>query len=142
METSPPRKPIGYASPPNRHRKKWDAKLSAFLTDDLDALSKLQRSGTRGRIFSALVRRTFEAIGVDFEAEPLFESLAPTDWYRDFAERHGLKLVVDDHYNPDFLLGDGAWAEATLSENTAYKKLFRYGRQTPQLHVIWLDTDP
>lgn len=135
------RKPIGYSSPPERHQRKWDGILSAFLAGDLDALAKLQRTGTRGRIFAALVRRLFEAIGVEFENEPVFESIAPAEWYREFAERLGLKLRVDDHYNPDFLLGDGSWAEATLSENTAFKKLFRYGHQAPQLQVIWLDTD-
>jgi hypothetical protein len=141
MESSPLRMPIGYASTPERHRQKWDSILSVFLAGDWDRLSKLQRTGTRGRIFSTLVKRTFEAVGIDIKPEPVFESIAPAAWYREFAGRHGLKLRIDEQYNPDFLLADGTWAEATLSENTAYKKLFRYGHQAPRLQVIWLDID-
>jgi hypothetical protein len=39
------------------------------------------------------------------------------------------------------LLDDGSWVEATISENEACKKLFRYGHQAPRLTVIWLDED-
>ena len=141
MASSPLRKPIGFAAPSEKQRKKWTPVVSAFLSNDLVALSKLQRSGARGRIFSVLVQRTLEALGFDFEAEPIFEPIAPAEWYRDFAERHDLKLRVDEQYNPDFLLSDTSWVEATLSENTAFKKLFRYGHQAPQLQVIWLDSD-
>ncbi|MFT5190235.1 MAG: hypothetical protein ACI9DF_001804 [Verrucomicrobiales bacterium] len=61
--------------------------------------------------------------------------------YADFAARHGLKLVSDDRYNPDFVLTDGTWVEITLSENKAFKKLFRDGHQAPRLLVLWLDPD-
>jgi hypothetical protein len=123
MENDQLRRPIGYTSPADRHRRKWDEIISAFLAGDLGRLSNLQRTDTRGRIFAMLVSRSFEAVGITFEEEPVFQQIAPAAWYQEFAGRHGLKLRVDDSYNPDFLLGDGSWAEATLSENTAFKKL-------------------
>ena len=48
---------------------------------------------------------------------------------------------VYSEYNPDFCLEDGSWLEATLSENTAYKKLFKHGHQAKKLTVLWLDKD-
>lgn len=59
----------------------------------------------------------------------------------DFAKTYNLKLRTHDAYNPDLFFEDGTWAEITLSENTAYKKLFRYGHQADQIAVFWLDED-
>lgn len=50
-------------------------------------------------------------------------------------------LSKSPFYNPDFFLENGAWLEASLSENSAYKKLFRYGHQADELIVLWLDPD-
>lgn len=53
-----------------------------------------------------------------------------------------IKLRMHAFDNPDFLLDNGTWVEATLSENTAYAKLFQHGHQAPHLMVVWLDEDP
>jgi hypothetical protein len=111
------------------------------MAGDLDRLRTVQRSGARGRIFAALIRRCFDELAIGYKSEPVFPHLPPTEWYAAFAARHELKLATHNYYNPDFLLDDGSWAEVTLSENTAYKKLFQYGHQAPRLLVIWLDTD-
>ena len=111
------------------------------MAGDLDKLRTVQRTGARGRIFEMLIRRCFDALAIGYESEPVFPPVPPAEWYTTFAARHELKLVTHDYYNPDFLLGDGSWAEVTLSENTAFKKLFRYGHQAPRLLVVWLDTD-
>jgi hypothetical protein len=108
---------------------------------DLDKLRSIQRTGTRGRIFAVLMKTLLEALQISFEAEPVFDHLAPDPWYVEFASKHGLKLREHPFYNPDFLLEDGTWVEATLSANTAYKKLFRFGHQSCRLKVVWLDED-
>ena len=82
-----------------------------------------------------------ERLGIGFQKEPVFAHVSPDSWYVEFSENHGLKLRTHPFYNPDFLLDDETWVEVTLSENEAYKKLFRYGHQIPQLTVIWLDQD-
>ncbi|NQU22735.1 MAG: hypothetical protein HQ567_15770 [Candidatus Nealsonbacteria bacterium] len=124
-----------------RHRRKWEEIVAAFMSGELERLRSVQRTGTRGRVFSTLVKATLEAIQMPFQPEPIFDHLPPKPWYRKFASEHGLKLREHPFYNPDFLLEDGTWVEVTLSENTAYKKLFRFGHQSPQLTVIWLDED-
>jgi len=141
MGEDPAREPIAFASPPERHRKKWARIIAAFMTGDLVGLRAIQRSGSRGRILAALVRQCFDVLGISHLPEPVFEHVAPAEWYVDFAEAQGLKLVLDDRYNPDYLLADGTWVEVTLSENTAFKKLFRYGHQASRLLVLWLDPD-
>ncbi len=65
----------------------------------------------------------------------------PNPWYLQFSEDQQLKLRVDPFYNPDFFLENGSWLEVTLSENTAYKKLLKYGHQADRLIVLWLDVD-
>ncbi len=111
------------------------------MNGDMDLLRKLQRTGTRGRILQVLARQCFDAMGVGYEQEPIFGHVAPLSWYVDFAEKNGLKLRTHDHYNPDLILDDGTWVEITLSENTAFKNVFRYGHQAPDLLVLWLDED-
>ena len=59
----------------------------------------------------------------------------------DLASKRDLKIRTHDFYNPDYLLPDGTWLEITLSENTAYQKLFRYGHQAPAFKVLWLEKD-
>lgn len=141
MNTESRREPAGFASPPDRHRQKWEDIVSAFMAGDWDKLRSLQRSGARGRIFATLVRQCFNALAISYECEPLFPHVSPRPWYAGFAAKHELKLAAHEFYNPDFLLNDGTWVEATLSENTAFKKLFRYGHQAPGLLVLWLDAD-
>ncbi|MFT5189923.1 MAG: hypothetical protein ACI957_002955 [Verrucomicrobiales bacterium] len=129
-------------SPSDRpHQRKWERIISAFMTGDLDNLRILQRTGSRGRILEVLVQRCFDTLGISYEREPIFAHVPPSAWYADFAARHELKLVSDHRYNPDYVLADGTWVEVTLSENTAFKKLFRYGHQAPRLLVLWLDPD-
>jgi hypothetical protein len=78
-----------------------------------------------------------QIISVGFSAEPIFEHVSPNPWYVDFALKHDIKLRLHPFYNPDFFLENGAWLEATLSENSAYKKIFRYGHQAEELLVLW-----
>jgi hypothetical protein len=75
------------------------------------------------------------------KAEPIFLHKTPNRWYVDFAKTHNLKLRTHDFYNPDLFFEDGTWVEITLSENSAYKKLLRYGHQADQVAVYWLDED-
>jgi len=124
-----------------RHHRKWEEIIAAFMSGELERLRSVQRTGTRGRVFSALVKATLEALQIPSQPEPIFDHLPPNPWYGEFASEHGLKLREHPFYNPDFLLDDGTWVEVTLSENTAYKKLFRFGHQSPRLTVIWLDED-
>ncbi|MGV7224746.1 MAG: hypothetical protein ACQ9MH_24910 [Nitrospinales bacterium] len=134
-------KPIKFASTPNKHRKKWEKIISAFMVSDFKRLRTIQRTGTRGRIFSVLVRQSFDLIDIPYKREPIFYHGPVSAWYKEFADKHKLKLAVHSFYNPDFLLSDGCWVEVTLSENTAYKKIFRYAHQASKLLVIWLDRD-
>ena len=82
-----------------------------------------------------------KALQIPHDSEPIFDHITQNEWYLDFASKHNLKIKTHDFYNPDFILADGTWLEITLSENTAYKKLFRYGHQAPLLKVLWLDED-
>ena len=141
MERNPERQPTGFTSPPRKHWRKWEQIVSAFFAGDMETLLAIQRTGTRGRILAILVRRCFDVLSIGYQSEPIFAHVSPAAWYAEFAARHELKLVTHDHYNPDFLLNDGTWAEVTLSENTAFRKLFRYGHQAPRLLVLWLDAD-
>ena len=136
------RHPDRFAPPSSeRKRHKWKPIIAAFMEDRLDELRSIQRTGTRGRILSTLAASMLRTVGLSVRPEPVFNHVEPDPWYQDFAGRHGLKLRTDAIYNPDFLLDNGSWLEVTLSENTAYKKLLRYGHQTPCLTVIWLDED-
>jgi len=134
-------KPSKFASAPSKHRKKWEKIITAFMDGDFKKLRAIQRTGTRGRIFSVLVGQSFDLIGIPYMHEPIFDHLPVSAWYREFSEKHKLKLSVNSFYNPDFLFSDGCWVEVTLSENTAYKKIFRYAHQASKLIVIWLDSD-
>jgi hypothetical protein len=136
-----PTRPISFRAPSERSNRKWSPIISAFLAGDLETVRRPQRTGTRGRILAELVKQAFDAIGTSYDVEPVFQHVPPAPWYVEFAAQHGLKLRVDELYNPDFLLADGTWAEVTLSENTAFKKLLRYGHQAPRLLVAWLDAD-
>ncbi|MFQ5639433.1 MAG: hypothetical protein ACE5IR_15720 [bacterium] len=120
---------------------KWNKIIRAFENDQIEDLLAIQRTGSRGRIFLTLVQDMLNILKICFKSEPVFKHKQPDPWYQDFTTRHGLKLRVHEFYNPDFLLEDGTWLEATLSENTAYKKLFRHGHQAQSLTVIWLDED-
>ena len=107
----------------------------------MEDLYAIQRTGTRGRIFSHLVAQTLRLLEMPCQLEPIFEHRDPNPWYVNFAAENGLKLRTHRFYNPDFVLDDGTWVEATLSENSAYKKVFRHGHQASQLIAIWLDED-
>ena len=133
------REPTSFASPSDRNRRKWHDIVSSFMAGDLDKLRTIQRTGARGRIFAMLIRWCFDELAIGYESEPVFPHVRPAEWYTTFATQHELKLATHDYYNPDFLLADGIWAEVTLSENTAFKKLFRYAHQAPRLLVVWLD---
>lgn len=136
------REPDRYAPPPtSRVQRKWAPIIAAFLEGRMDDLYSIQRTGARGRIFSCLVADALKLVGLSFRPEPIFQHRDPNSWYMDFATKNGLKLWTYSFYNPDFVLSDGTWAEATLSENSAYKKVFRYGHQSSRLLVIWLDKD-
>lgn len=106
-----------------------------------DELKEIHRTGTRGRIFAVLVKDMLGILQIPNDSEPIFDHITPNTWYLDFALKHDLKIRTHDFYNPDYILANGNWLEITLSENTAYKKLFRYGHQTPLLKVLWLDED-
>ena len=135
------RQPTGYASSSKKTQKKWEEIVSAFMCGDFERLRAIQRTGTRGRIFTLLINQCFDVLGITYKREPIFSHVSVSTWYEKFAEQHGLKLRVNDFYNPDFLFRDGSWVEITLSENTAFKKLFRYAHQASYLLVIWLDSD-
>jgi len=136
------RKPDGYASlPARRAQRKWEPIITAFLEGRIDHLYSIQRTGARGRIFSHMVTEALRLLRMPCQPEPIFEHRDPNPWYVDFAAKNGLKLRRHRFYNPDFVLDEGTWMEATLSENSAYKKLFRHGQQAPRLIVIWLDKD-
>lgn len=136
------RSPDGYASPPTRRaQRKWEPIIAAFMEGRMEDLYSIQRTGTRGRIFSHLVTETLRLLEMPSQPEPIFEHRDPNPWYVHFATKNGLKLRTHSLYNPDFFLDDGTWVEATLSENSAYKKLFRHGHQASRLMVIWLDKD-
>lgn len=87
------------------------------------------------------MKEILHTLGIRYRAEPVFEPIPPDPWYVQYSQDHRLKLIMDPFYNPDFYLEDGAWLEVTLSENTAYKKLLKYGHQTNRLIVLWLDVD-
>ena len=136
------RDPNGYAAPASaRSLRKWEAIIAAFMEGRVDELCAIQRAGARGRIFARLIVETWKVIGVSYRTEPVFEHRDPNPWYVAFAADNGIKLRMHAFYNPDFVLDDGTWVEATLSENTAYAKLFRHGHQAPRLMVVWLDED-
>ena len=120
---------------------KWNKIIQAFENDQTGELLAVQRTGSRGRIFLKLVNEILDKLQIGHESEPVFDHKQPNSWYQDFAAKHKIKLKVHSYYNPDFLLEDGTWLEVTLSENTAYKKLMRYGHQAPKLMIIWLDED-
>jgi len=136
------RKPDRYAKPPSpRLQKKWDNIVNAFMENHFDELKAIHRTGTRGRIFAVLIKKMLDALQIPHDSEPIFNHISSDKFYLDFASKHELKIQTHEFYNPDYLLPDGTWVEITLSENTAYKKLFRYGHQTPLLKVLWLDED-
>jgi hypothetical protein len=128
-------------TPSKRHAKKWQGIISAFKDGRLDELFSIQRGGSRGRIFHALVEEMLKLLMIPFEPEPVFDHIEMNPWYLAFATKHNLKLRIHGFYNPDYILEDGTWLEISLSENTAYEKLFRYGHQAPHLRLIWLDED-
>jgi len=111
------------------------------MDDRFEELKKIHRTGTRGRIFAVLVKQMFEILQIPQDSEPIFDHIIPNKWYLDFAAKHDLKIRTHDFYNPDYIRTDGTWIEITLSENTAYKKLFRYSHQAPLLKIIWIDDD-
>jgi hypothetical protein len=121
--------------------KKWEAIISAFMEGRDDDLKMIHRTGSRSRIFSHLVRHVLTCIGLQYQVEPVFNHKTPHFWYVDFALDNGIVLRTHDFYNPDFILDDGSWVEITLSENTAYKKLFVHGHQADFLKVVWIDRD-
>lgn len=124
-----------------RHQKKWERIIRSFLVGDLESLRSSQRTGARVRLFRVLIEQLLQILEIPFRAEPIFDHISPHPWYREFAQTHELKLRTDSFYNPDFFLEDGTWLEVTLSENSAYKKVFRYGHQANELLVLWLDVD-
>jgi len=137
------RKPDGYADPiPLSRQKKWNPIITAFMKDQLEKLKEMYRTGTRGRIFAELVKNMLDILKIPNKPEPLFDHIGPNKGYLDFALKHDdIKIRTHKFYNPDYLFTDGTWLEVTLSENTAYKKLFRYGHQAPLLNVLLLDED-
>ena len=135
------KQPIRYASPSKKSQRKWEEIISAFMCGDLESLRTIQRTGARGRIFAQLITHCFDTLNIGYKSEPIFSHVPVSAWYEEFAEVYGLKLRVNDSYNPDFLIDDGSWVEVTVSENSAFKKLFRYAHQTSDLLVIWLDPD-
>lgn len=135
------REPTALRVPAARQERKWRPLLDAFLAGDVEQTVKLTRTGARGRIFQQLVERSLDELGVEYRREPLFPAIEPDEFYVRMASRFELKLERDSDCNPDFLLADGTWLEVTLSENTAYRKLFRHGHQAPFLAVLWLDAD-
>lgn len=142
MNLPEPRHSDGYAPPPSaRSQKKWDAIISAFMEGRIDEIRAAHRTGTRGRLFAHLITEIWRVTAVTYRAEPVFEHHDPNPWYISFAADNGIKIRTHTFYNPDFLLDDGTWIEVTLSENTAYTKLFRHGHQAPRLTVLWLDED-
>ncbi len=136
------RQPDGYREfDSQRSIRKWNKVVTLFYGERIDELKQICRHGGRGRIFSALVLDLFKMLSISYKQEPVFKCVEPHGWYVRFAEGNGIKLRTHDFYNPDFILEDGTWVEITLSENTAYKKLFRYGYQADKLLVFWLDND-
>jgi hypothetical protein len=137
------RKPDGYANSISlRRQKKWNPIIAAFMNDQFEELKEIYRTGTRGRIFAELVKNMLDILQIPNKSEPIFDHIEPNKWYLDFALKYDdIKIRTHEFYNPDYLFYDGTWLEVTLSENTAYKKLFRYGHQAPLLNVLWLDED-
>lgn len=136
------RKPDRYTEdPPARHRKKWERIILSFMAGDLDNLRLFQGTGARGRLFRFLIEQMLPIVEIPFRTEPIFDHMLLHSWYEEFARSHDLKLRTDSFYNPDFFLEDGTWLEVTVSENSAYKKVFRYGHQAGRLMVLWLDVD-
>lgn len=136
------RKPNRYAEPtPAGRQEKWEKIINAFMENRLDELKQIHRTGTRGRIFAFLIKNMLDILKIHYDSEPIFDHITPNKWYLDFAAKHDLKIRTHDYYNPDYLLPDGTWLEITLSENTAYQKLFRYGHQAQALKVLWLEKD-
>jgi hypothetical protein len=134
--------PIGYNEQySERSKKKWNKIIPLFFEDKLNELIENQRTGTRGRILSVLASKIFNILEIPYKTEPVFNHMEPNNWYKEFAIKYDIKLRTHNFYNPDFLLEDGTWVEVTLSENTAYKKIFRYGHQTVSLLLLWLDED-
>lgn len=135
--------PIHFSEPPiQKNKNKWDKIINSFMEGRIDELEQIYRTGTRGRIFEVLVKKALDHLGINYKSEPVFEHVKPDPWYVTLSAKHGdLKLRTHDFYNPDYLLPDGSWLEVTLSENTAYKKLFRYGHQAPFLKIVWIDED-
>lgn len=137
------RNPIRFSEPPtDKNKNKWDKIITSFMEGRIDELKQIYRNGTRGRIFEVLVKKALNRLEINYLPEPVFEHVEPAPWYVAHSSKHeDLKLRTHDFYNPDYLLPDGSWLEVTLSENTAYKKLFRYGHQAPFLNVVWIDED-
>lgn len=124
-----------------KNEKKWNTIIQRFMDENTDALLKINRGGSRGRIFCHLIKEMYNLMNIDFIEEPIFRHIEPNPWFVSFAQKYDIKLRIHPFYNPDFFLLDGTWVEITLSENTAYKKLFRFGHQAEKLRIIWLDED-
>ena len=124
-----------------RSNRKWGKIIELFLQKRVKELALSHKSGTRGRIFEFLALELFQKKQIRYKSEPIFNHIEPNNWYINFTEKHNIKLRKHDFYNSDMFLEDGTWVEITLSENTAYKKLFRYGHQAENLLVLWLDVD-
>ena len=136
------RSPNGYSRQHSvRNQKKWNKILTLFFENKISELLENQRTGTRGRILSVLASNIFNILKISYKTEPIFNHVEPNSWYKEFATKYDIKLRTHNFYNPDFFLEDGTWVEITLSENTAYKKIFRYGHQTDSLLLLWLDED-
>jgi hypothetical protein len=136
------RQPDGFRDADSqRSIRKWREVITLFYEERFSELKQICRHGGRGRIFSALVLDLLEMRRVRYRQEPIFNDVELDEWYVHFAEENDIKLRTHEFYNPDIVFDDGTWVEITLSENTAYKKLFRYGHQAGKLMVLWLDPD-
>ncbi len=134
------REPDEYREPiSDRKNRKWDKIISLFMENRLEELALHHRTGARGRILSHLSINIFNILQMPFRVEPIFSHIKPAQWYIKFAKDHEIPIRTHTFYNPDLFLEDGTWVEITLSENAAYKKLFRYGHQADKLQIYWLD---
>ena len=124
-----------------KNKNKWDKITTLFFQNKIHELSLNHKTGTRGRILEILASKLFRIQQIPCKKEPVFYHVKPNEWYVDFSKKHKIKLREHDFYNPDLFLDNGTWVEVTLSENTAYKKLFRYGHQATNLLILWLDID-
>ena len=121
----------------------WSTLVDAFLNGQYQLCIDQGRYGLRGRIFACLVELLLINDGIPFESEVSFKPKKIPIKFTETAEKYGENLKTRKRvYIIDFLVYDDIWLEATLNEQAAHKKTFKYAHQCKKLIVLFIDNNP